>query len=368
MTTILTASEKARAPSFAFRLPSCVGCWDLIRPAASWAVLCTSLSSPLSRDQTFPGTPWDSAQLPAALLAFCGAPDRNTASKPLSDVLWAHVVLGPTPPGKSQAPSCVFLVAGWLLEGHPCKPAFILGSTRRTRSPLSLLVVKPPAQPYKLQVSPWGSGSQRKCFVAAKGLTQLDWGLWVCFCLFFQVVYWKGDLGGGWRLGERGGYRKIYHTAGSGATSASGGRRQLRLCIQHALKFFLTFPFPTNNRGISDTAVANWQEHAEIKGFPAAPWLSSGWCSAGQADAVRCELRDPREPAESGPKKCLSHPCICEVYKEQSYFSLIANYSSWQASFPPTFIHSEKIIKSPFNATLQWGWGYITSFSSKFPY
>lgn len=149
--------------------------------------------------------------------------------------------------------------------------------------------------------------------------------------------------------------KKIYHIAGSGATSASGGRRQLRLCIQHALKFFLTFPFPTNNRGISDTAVANWQEHAEIKGFPAAPWLSSGWCSAGQADAVRCELRDPREPAESGPKKCLSHPRICEVHKEQSYFSLIANYSSWQASFPPTFIHSEKIIKSPFNPTLQWG-------------
>lgn len=101
--------------------------------------------------------------------------------------------------------------------------------------------------------------------------------------------------------------------------------------------------------------MANWQAPAEIKAFPAAPWLSSGLLAAGQASALCCELCDPHEPAESGPETCLSHPRICEVYKEQGYFSLIANYSSWQAPSPPTFIYLEKIIKSLFTPTLQWG-------------
>lgn len=149
---------------------------------------------------------------------------------------------------------------------------------------------------------------------------------------------------------------KFYHTAASGATEASGGRRRLRLCIQlPPTFFFITATFPTNNRGISVAAVANWQAHAEIKGCPAAPWLSSRSLSAGQASVLCCELCDPCEPTESGSKICLSHPCICKVCKEQSYFSLIGNYSSWQGGFPPTSIHSEKITKSPFTPTLQWG-------------
>lgn len=31
---------------------------------------------------------------------------------------------------------------------------------------------------------------------------------------------------------------------------------------------FITLTFPTSSRGISDTAVASWQAHTEIKGFP----------------------------------------------------------------------------------------------------
>lgn len=62
------------------------------------------------------------------------------------------------------------------------------------------------------------------------------------------------------------------HPAGSGATEYSGGRRRLELCIQQAEKFsFITLTFPANSRGISDTAVANWQAHTEIKVFPVAP-------------------------------------------------------------------------------------------------
>lgn len=45
-------------------------------------------------------------------------------------------------------------------------------------------------------------------------------------------------------------------------------------------------------------------------------------------------------------KKHLSHPCICEVFKEQSWFSLIANYYFLWASFPPTFLHSKNYQES----------------------
>lgn len=37
---------------------------------------------------------------------------------------------------------------------------------------------------------------------------------------------------------------KIYHAADSGAILASGGRKELMLCIQCALKFLITFPSP----------------------------------------------------------------------------------------------------------------------------
>lgn len=62
--------------------------------------------------------------------------------------------------------------------------------------------------------------------------------------------------------------KKFYHTTGPGTTLVSGGRRRLRFCVQHALKFFfITFAFPTNNRGISDTAAANWQAQQRSKAF-----------------------------------------------------------------------------------------------------
>lgn len=65
---------------------------------------------------------------------------------------------------------------------------------------------------------------------------------------------------------------KCDHAAGSGGTERSGGRGKLELCMQQAQKFsFITLTFCTNSRGISDTAVANWQAHTEIKGFPVVP-------------------------------------------------------------------------------------------------
>lgn len=170
------------------------------------------------------------------------------------------------------------------------------------------------------------------------------WGLpsWVVLCSFLHVV--RGGVQGSVTIQLVLEPQNILEAEGSGGSA-----------------------YGTLWNSLSHTHIPHWQQRhfwhssGQLAGthrdqrLSCGPWLSSRSLSAGQARALCCELCDPREPAESGPKKCLSHPCICKAYKEQSYFSLIANYSSWQASLPPTFIHFGKNpIKSPFSPALQW--------------
>lgn len=167
-------------------------------------------------------------------------------------MLWALRAFSLTSPCKSWAhsPSHLFLAAGWLHGAHPHK----LHSTGTTQPPLPL-----PAAEAALEMMGVSLCTQRKCSVATSYLIQLVWG-----SLSLALLVSPCDV---WRSTE-----KFGHLAGSGATEHSGSRRKLELCIQQARKIsFITLSFPTNSRGISDTAVANWRAHTEIKGFPVVP-------------------------------------------------------------------------------------------------
>lgn len=250
---------------------------------------------------------------------------------------WALTAFGLISPCKpwARSPSHLFLAAGRQHRVHPCRLDSTVGSTGTTRPPLS-----PLAAESALDMMRVSSCSQRKCSVTTNDLIQLVWGPLSLALLTPHC--------GGWRSTE-----ECDHPAGAGATEHSGEAEALH----PAGSEILLYPTPVPH----EQQRHFWHSSGQLAGthrdqrLACAPWLSSRSLSAGQARALCCELCDPREPAESRPKKCLSHPRICKAYKEQSYFSLIANYSSWQARLPPTFIPFEKNpIKSPFSAALQW--------------
>lgn len=145
---------------------------------------------------------------------------------------------------------------------------------------------------------------------------------------FAYFFLWYTEEYGVWE--NRGLWKKHYRTAGAGATQFLEAERAEAVCTARSEALHRA-----QSRGVppQPRPAGRCTPTPKASGSPRSPAVAL----AAQAKALCCESCDLHEPAESGPKKCWFHPCICKVHKEQSYFSLIASYSSWQASFPPTF-------------------------------
>lgn len=70
-------------------------------------------------------------------------------------------------------------------------------------------------------------------------------------------------------------------------------------------------PIPMYNRGISDTAAANWEEHRRSKLLVCTRQLRPTLC---------CELRDPPEPAEPPPKSICPIPTSVKSSESKAGF------------------------------------------------
>lgn len=184
-------------------------------------------------------------------------------------------------------------------------------------------------------MSAYSSGSRRKCFVAAKDLTQLDWGHWACSCLFVHVVNGKQELS---MISQNEvGYKRRFTTQPI---------LEPYWLLEAGKSWCFAFSVPWNSLSRSHPHEQQrhfWHSSSQLGG--AQEIKAVDLHPAARANAVLWTTWPPWT-CWTSTKKHLSHPCICEVFKEQSWFSLIANYYFLWASFPPTFLHSKNYQES----------------------